>query len=382
VKRLRIIAGLLLDALALVSTGAFAAEAAPASAPAPTAWAFSWPVDAGVPAPRGGSSKGAPVTLDRDPSPHWLALQAPNLSEQERDRRAILAMAGEYRITFDFQEIANWTPSGKPAAPYQTWGTEKVYVDVDSPGFVSLLHILEMRTVGEDGTVAPPALVKHWRQEWRFEPTTIDEYVGADRWQRRAVPEAERPGAWSQTVSQVDESPRYAGLGRWQHTASFSTWISNETWRPLPRREWTVRKDYQVLLGTNRHTIGPTGWIQEENNLKTVITAPGRIDAAHPYVAREYGVARYERLRGADFAQADDYHERTRAFWDRVRQDWADAFARHDAIQLRGQPDQKGFYKPLFERADEIARKPAIADPPADARLIAATLGDMGLPDR
>lgn len=373
---------LFLATLALAATGALAAGAAPASASASTARAFSWPADAGVPAARGGSSQGAPVTLDREPSPQWRSLQAPGLGAQERDRRAILAMAGEYRITFDFQEVANWTPSGQPAAPYRTWGTEKVYVDVDTPGFVSLLHILEMRTVDEDGKVDDPVVVKHWRQEWTYEPATIVEYAGADRWQRRAVTATERAGAWSQTVTQVDESPRYAGVGRWQHTAAFSTWIGNETWRPLPRREWTVRQDYQVLLGTNRHTVAPTGWIQEENNLKTVIAGPGRIDAARPFLAREYGVARYERVRGADFALADAYHERTHGFWAQVRQDWATAFARDAAIQLRGQPDQKGFYKPLFERADEIADKPATADPAADATLIAAALADMGLPRR
>lgn len=370
----------LLMALAIAATGAQAAGAAPASAPASTARAFSWPADTGVPAPRGGSSKGAPIALDREPSAQWLALQAPGLGAQERDRRAILAMAGTFRITFDFQEVANWTSSGKPAAPYQTWGTEKVYVDADTPGFVSLLHILEMHTLDEDGKADDPVVVKHWRQEWTYEPTAIVEYVGADRWQRRAVGASERAGAWSQTVTQVDESPRYAGVGHWQHTPAFSTWIGNETWRPLPRREWTVRSDYQVLLGTNRHTVAATGWVQEENNLKTVIAGAGRIDAAHPYLAREYGVARYERVRDADFALADDYHQRTLAFWTRVRQDWATAFAKNDAVQLRGQPDQKGFYKPLFERADEIAEKPATADATEDAKLIAAALADMGLP--
>ena len=114
---------------------------------------------------------------------------------------------------------------------------------------------------------------------------------------------------------QVDESPRYAGLGSWEHTASFSSWRSADTWRPLPRREWSVRKDYQVLVGTNRHTITSTGWIQEENNLKGVLTDDRKLAAEQPYVAREYGVARYERLQNPDFAAADEYYERTKRFW-------------------------------------------------------------------
>ena len=92
--------------------------------------------------------------------------------------------------------------------------------------------------------------------------------VDFDRWTRRPVDSAERRGACKQTVFQVDASPRYAGLGRWQHNAAFSSWISGDTWRPLPHREWTVRRDYQVLTGTDRHTVEPTGWLQEENNLE------------------------------------------------------------------------------------------------------------------
>src|SRR2546429_1877602 len=98
-------------------------------------------------------------------------------------------------------------------------------------------------------------VTKHWRQDWQYEPRQIIEYQGWNRWQRRTLARKQTANEWSQTVYQVDESPRYASLGRWEHSASFSSWISGETWRPLPRREWSVRQDYQVLLGTNRHTI-------------------------------------------------------------------------------------------------------------------------------
>jgi hypothetical protein len=331
--------------------------------------------------PRGGTSQGQPVTIDRTPSAAWTALQAPGLAPRERDRRAILAMAGAWRVAFDFVEVASFAgpdaPDPKARAPYQSWGTEKVYVDRDDPGLISLVHILEMRIVGPDGKVSEPIVTKHWRQEWAYEPTAIVEYRGGDRWQRRAVDEADRRGAWSQTVLQVDESPRYASVGRWVHTPSFSTWISGDTWRPLPRREWTVRHDYQVLAGTNRHTIVPTGWLQEENNLKTVIAADRSVDAAHPYVGREYGVARYERIRDADFAAADHYYASTRAFWDRVEDTWNADFATRGTITLQGESDQKAFFVPLFERADRIETKgPA----PDDDAVIRTTLDRMRAP--
>ena len=177
----------------------------------------------------------------------------------------------------------------------------------------------------------------------------------------RSFTKAERQSAWTQTVHQVDESPRYAAVGRWQHTASFSTWLSGETWRPLPRREWSVRDDYQVLVGTNRHTIGPAGWVQEENNLKTVLTQQRQTDSTRPYVAREYGVARYERIRDADFAAADRYYQRTKAFWDQVRDAWAKIFATTGSATLRGPVDKLGLFRPLFARADEIERQGTVS---------------------
>jgi hypothetical protein len=364
-------------ALLCAALPASAAEPAPAD---PLRYTFSWPLDGSMLKPRGGSSRGAPVTLDREPSAAWKALQTPGLAPQERDRRAILAMAGTFRVTFDFLEVASYaTVPGKPIGPYQSWGTEKVYVDKDEPGFVSLVHILEMRMLDKEGKLSEPFVIKHWRQDWRHEPTGIVEYQGIDRWQARPVAEVDKRSAWVQTVYQVDESPRYASLGRWQHSASFSTWVSADTWRPLPRREWSVRDDYQVLVGTNRHTIAPTGWTQEENNLKTVLTAQREIDATRPHVAREYGMARYERLRDADFAAADRYYERTRAFWDRVRDTWSAAFAKQGTVTLRGPVDKLGLFTRLFEHADQINEKGAAAAD-EDAKVIRRALADMGVP--
>jgi hypothetical protein len=340
-------AALLLASALACSTGRTAEDAVPR-------YTFSWPIEGSALKPRGGTTKGLPVTLDTADSAEWKALQAKGLSPLERDRRAILAMSGTYRVTFDFLEVAPFASDSKPRVPYQSWGTEKVYVDRNESRFISLVHILEMRVVQTDGKISNPMVVKHWRQDWTYEPAQIIEYKGRDRWERRGLAPAESAGAWSQAVYQVDESPRYASVGRWQHNASFSTWLSGDTWRPLPRREWSVRDDYQVLQGTNRHTVLATGWLQEENNLKTVLEADRAVSKSTPFVAREYGVARYERIREADFAAADRYYQRTKEFWDEVRNRWNGVFADQDAVTLTGPVDKLGLFRPLFTRAEEI----------------------------
>jgi hypothetical protein len=350
----------------------------PVRADAPR-YTFSWQLgQANAPAPRGGSTRGPAVEIDTQPSPAWKALQEPRLSPLEHDRRAILGMAGDYRVTFDFLEIEEFQPRVERDKPYQSWGTERVYVDSDTGTSISLVHILDMRIVQDDGKLSDPIVTKHWRQTWAYEPRELVEYKGSNRWERRKLTSAERNGQWSQTVYQVDESPRYASVGRWNHTGSFSTWISGDTWRPLPRREWTARSDYQVLLGTNRHTITATGWLQEENNLKMVLGPDGAPNAAQPYLAREYGVARYSRVAGGDFQAAEEYYQRTRAFWTSVLSSWHQLFEKNSVVTLKAQVDQAGLFRKLFEYADQLAGGDTPAEPAAT--VIHDSLADMGAP--
>ena len=242
-------------------------------------YTFSWPLGGGMLAPRGASTKGTEISLGTEPSKAWQALQQLGLSDFERDRCAILAMAGPYRVNFDFLEVVRFDPALSPDAPYQSWATEYVFASEDRGDFIALQHILVMRMQQQDGSASEPFVTRHWRQEWRYQADTALLYRGAQTWALAAVPEARRRGAWVQSVYQVDDSPRYGARGQWQHNDSFSTWISDETWRPLPRREWSVRKDYQVLLGTNRHTVTATGWVQEENNLKLALDGRGEVRA-------------------------------------------------------------------------------------------------------
>ena len=333
---------------------ALAAEPQPA-APSPSQFTFAWPLGERALKPRGASTRGAPVVLDTAPSEAWNSLREPGLSAFERDRRAILAMAGPYRVTFDFLEIVRFDPTLKPDAPYQSWGTEYVFVTEDRGDFIALQHVLVMRMQQEDGTVSEPMVVRHWRQEWRFQPDNLLAYVGADTWARRALSDEQRRGAWVQSVFQVDDSPRYAARGRWQHDDGVSTWLSDETWRPLPRREFSVRKDYQALVGTNRHTITPTGWVQEENNLKLALNDSGKPRAKLPYVSREYGVARYERIKDYDFSAGRTYLERTEPFWSEVRAAWREVSQREPRFTLRAPVDQGRLFTAFFDYAQELA---------------------------
>jgi hypothetical protein len=326
-----------------------------------------------VVAPRGATPTGAPVQLAREPGPEWHALHEPGLRPLERDRRAILAMAGTFRASFDFLEVVGFRPGFVPDRPYQSWGTEYVYVVHDEPRFVSLQHLLVMFMRTADGDVQGPFVTKHWRQDWRYEDSELLTYRGRNTWAVERLDRAQATETWTQAVFQVDDSPRYAAYGRWEHFGNVSTWVSSRTWRPLPRREFSVRKDYDVLVGTNRHTVTPTGWVQEEENWKVVLDDRGRPAATEPVVAKEIGLNRYERLEGFDDSAARRYRERTDSFWGEVRAAWRDVASTRRRFAMRAAPDQAQLFTPLFDYAERLYEG-EVYDPRAARQLVRETV--------
>ena len=325
-------------------------------------YTFSWNFDTESDlSPRGGTTRGADVTLAETPSESWKALQKPYQSKFEKDRAAILAMAGEYRASFDFIETLGFYEDHKPTRPYQSWGTEYIFVVEDRSDFISLQHVLVMMMKTPDGGVTEPYVVKHWRQDWTYEDSSIISYVGNRTWRSEEVPDEQRQGNWSQAVFQVDDSPRYESMGRWVHAKGFSSWMSQETWRPLPRREFSVRDDYDVLIGTNRHTITLNGWSQEEDNLKVLTggardrAKDGRLLPDYEVRGREVGFNRYERIIDFDFQPAKRYWERTSYFWSKVRKRWESIMENQTTHSLINE-GRNSFLMGAMIAADTISR--------------------------
>lgn len=258
----------------------------------------------------------------------------------ERDRNAILAMAGNYHVTFDFRETVSLSDGYNLQDPKMSTGHEIVRILEDTGTFISLQHILVA------GGPRPFA-IKHWRQDWVYEPEQMFEYTGHNAWKNSSIGAQERQNAWAQLVYQVDDSPRYAGLGTWQHENGISSWTSNPTWRPLPRRDSTTRDDYDVVVATNRHAITPKGWVHEQDNAKLILG-----DTPH-YLAREIGVNTYKKFDDFSIEVGESYIDATRAFWSAVQQEWAQFEQEHDVfgLTLIGEPE------PLYEGLLDIAEK-------------------------
>ncbi|MAS95868.1 MAG: hypothetical protein CMO55_21905 [Verrucomicrobiales bacterium] len=259
----------------------------------------------------------------------------------EKDRKAILAMSGEYRVSFDFEETVSLQPGYELKEPYHEEATELVIVVEDTPQRIALQHIL---AVGGGRRV-----VKHWKQIWTWEDTRIIEFQGRDQWKVQELSPEEVSGTWSQLVTQVDDSPRYESFGKWQHDGGYSRWQSEVTARPLPRREHTKRDDYQVLLAVNRHALTPDGWVHEQDNLKQVVDENGQ---AIKYIAREIGVNRYTKTDTADFTKAKEYWESTRQFWGDVSSFWDEVEKTRDHYSIVEEIDGKS----LMDEVNNIAK--------------------------
>ncbi|MDP3740594.1 MAG: hypothetical protein Q8R02_24620 [Hyphomonadaceae bacterium] len=307
------------------------------------------------------------------PKAELISMPAAEKAKFEQDRKAILAMAGDFDVTFDFRETVSLTPGYELKKPKLSGADEIVRVVEDRGNFISLQQILVMK-VGDEMYVT-----KHWRQDWKYEPAEVLVFIGGNAWERRAVSQKDRAGKWSQVVYQVEDSPRYGAVGAWTHDHGVSQWSPPAEMRPLPRRDMTTRTDYDAVLAVNRHTITPFGWVQEEENSKLVLRGD------HHVLVREIGVNSYKRTNTIP-KDGDDYWNATKDFWALVRADWnrLEQSTRGFGLTIQGEPEP--LYTPILELADNIqAGKTTTAAAAGEARKVIAqfTTTDIGaLSDR
>ncbi|SFJ12387.1 hypothetical protein SAMN05428978_11183 [Nitrosomonas sp. Nm34] len=260
------------------------------------------------------------------------------------DRRAILALQGEFQVTFNFYETVILKPGYTRKGPKHSGAFEKVVLIEDNGKKLSFQHLL----VNSSGEV-----IKHWRQDWVYESLKNWSYVGDQRFEQQTKTPEEIAGTWTQLVYEVSDAPRYTGTGKWNHKYGVSTWTSDRTWRPLPRREYTTRDDYQLINAENRHTITPQGWTHEQDNTKVIRTS----DQKDTVLVREFGFNEYRRISGYDFSDAMGYWQATAPFWAAVRAHWSDVLAKDSTVLVFPTGDNQ-LIDGLFKLAEDYKQQP------------------------
>lgn len=263
----------------------------------------------------------------------------------EQDRADILAMAGNYRVSFNMQESTRWDADYQALEPKRSGGNEVVRVIADTGRKISLQHMLVIN--GEDDKVH---IIKHWRQDWEYEPAKVLVYSDRNQWTWEDVPEKMRTGRWSQTVWQVDDSPRYGGWGQFETQAGIRRWRSNWTWRPLARRDAVRNPVYDRYYAINRHQPSPDGWVHWQDNTKMGIKDGKLVPIVQEYVLNTY--IKYDQY---DVKAADDYWAATKDYWAAVRAEWDRVAQAKGGIAIQEKADTGTVISGrLLEMADEI----------------------------
>ena len=291
------------------------------------------------------SAVAAPAPAQTPPAAVTAAV-AP-ASAFERDRQSILAQAGQFRVHFDMRENVSFSPDYDPMEEKLSGGAEIVRVVYDHGDRISLQHILVMEHEGQS------FVIKHWRHDWVYQPAAVLTYTGPNQWTLTPVPEAERAGAWSQTVWQTDDSPRYGGVGHWSYDNGVSMWTSNATWRPLARRDAVRSPVYDRYLGVNRHALRPDGWVHLQDNMK--MAAPATPGGAPVAIVQEDVINTYDRTTGYDPAPGDVYWAATQDYWAGVRDLWDAVITAQGGVHVQEEA-QTGVVTgtPLMDLAEKV----------------------------
>ena len=272
---------------------------------------------------------------------------SPEAASFERDRQSILAQAGQFRVRFDMRETVSFREGYDPLDEHQSGGNEIVRVVYDDGDRISLQHILVMEHDGQS------MVIKHWRQDWVYQPQTVLTYTDRGEWTLTPVSETERAGAWSQTVWQTDDSPRYGGVGKWTYDNGMAVWTSAPTWRPLARRDAVRNPIYDRYLGSNRHALTPFGWVHIQDNMKMATAQGGEGEPVA--VVQEDVINTYRRWDGYDAAPGDAYWVATKDYWAAVRTLWDEAIAAGNGVHVE-EVGETGAVTgtPMMDLADKI----------------------------
>lgn len=264
----------------------------------------------------------------------------------EQDRADILAMAGNYKVRFDMQESTRWDSAYTPLDRKISGGHEVVRVVEDTGRKIVLQHLLVVEMEGQSH------IIKHWRQDWEYEPARVLVYSDRNAWTFEDVPERMRTGRWSQTVWQVDDSPRYGGWGQFETQGGVRRWRSNWTWRPLARRDAVRKPVYDRYLSINRHQNTPDGWIHWQDNSKM-----GPKNGKLAPIVQEYVLNSYTRFDGYDVKAADDYWAATKDYWAAIRAEWDRIAAAKGGIAIQEEAETGTVISGrLLELGDDVAK--------------------------
>ena len=267
-------------------------------------------------------------------------------AQKKQDIEAIKEMCGCFEIDFKFSETFQYSNDSNysKSKNYNAKALEYAKLIKDEKGHISIQHLLVMGDY----------VIKHWRQDWIYQNKDLLKYNGNNNWKYISKNKKDVKGQWTQKVFQVDDSPRYEGSATWVHADGKSYW-ENSSYAPLPRREYTKRNDYNVMIRGNRHEITKYGWVHDQDNFKVVKDSESNSEVI---IASEKGLNTYTRVDESKCKEAINWWDENNEKWSLVLEKWNSIYSKKDDISLRRSVENKPLFSFLFDenvvKRDEI----------------------------
>ena len=267
-------------------------------------------------------------------------------AQKKQDIEAIKEMCGCFEIDFKFSETFQYINDSNysKSKNYNAKALEYAKLIKDEKGHISIQHLLVMGDY----------IIKHWRQDWVFQNKDLLKYDGNNNWKYISKTKQDVKGQWTQKVFQVDDSPRYEGSATWVHADGKSYW-ENSSYAPLPRREYTKRNDYNIMIRGNRHEITKDGWVHDQDNFKVVKDSESDSEVI---IASEKGINTYTRVDESNCKEAIKWWDENNEKWLLVLEKWNSIYSKKDDISLRQSVENKPLFSFLFDenvvKRDEI----------------------------
>ncbi len=268
------------------------------------------------------------------------------IAQKKQDREAIKKMCGCFEINFNFSETfqhsndSNYSKSKN----YNAKALEYAMLIKDEKDHISIQHLLVMGDY----------VIKHWRQDWIYQNEDFLKYDGNTNWKYISKTKKDVKGQWTQKVFQVDDSPRYEGSATWVHVDGKSYW-ENSSYAPLPRREYTKRNDYNIMIRGNRHEITKYGWLHDQDNYKVVKDLESDSEII---IASEKGFNKYTKVDDTKCNEAIKWWDENNQKWSFVLKKWNSIYSKKNDISLRQTVENKPLFSFLFDenvvKRDEI----------------------------
>ena len=267
-------------------------------------------------------------------------------AQKKQDIEAIKKMCGCFEIDFKFSETFQYSNDSNysKSKNYNAKALEYAMLIKDEKEHISIQHLLVMGDY----------VIKHWRQDWIYQNKDFLKYDGNTNWIYLSKTKNDVKGQWTQKVFQVDDSPRYEGSASWVHVDGKSYW-ENSSYAPLPRREYTKRNDYNIMIRGNRHEITKYGWLHDQDNFKVVKDLESDSEVI---IASEKGLNKYIKVDESKCNEAIKWWDENNQKWSFVLNKWNSIYSKKDDISLKQTVENKPLFSFLFDenvvKRDEI----------------------------